>query len=382
MKSNKTSVLPALTIGKHTSPYPIIQGGMGIRISASRLASAVANAGGIGVVSTVALGLDSPYYKKEGATSKDYFRANILALQDELKMAKQISPKGVIGVNCMVAITDYEDMVRTSAEYGADIIFSGAGLPVNLPDYVKDYPDVAIVPIISSVKAASIIIKKWERLHKRMPDAYVVETPNYAGGHLGARPEDITDPVFSLEKVVPEVLEFLEKEAKLNIPVVAAGGIFDHQDVLRMIGLGAHGVQLGSRFVCTYECDADDLFKDVFMKAKKEDIVIVKSPVGMPGRAIRSEFTERFEKGLDVDDKCFAKCLKHCACRDNRETYCIASVLDKAQRGNLAEGLFFAGSNAWRIKKIVSVKELMNELVGIQEGVEVSSPSESVSRTS
>ncbi len=368
MNSNKNSILPSLTIGKHTSKYPIIQGGMGIRISASKLASAVGNAGGIGVVSTVALGLDSPYYKKDGATSKDYFRANILALRDELRMTRERSPHGIFGVNCMVAITDYEDMVRTSAEYGAQIIFSGAGLPVNLPEIVKEYPDVAIVPIISSVKAASIIIKKWERLHKRMPDAYVVETPNYAGGHLGARPDEISDPVFSLEKVVPEVLEYLQKEAQLNIPVIGAGGIFYHKDVLRIMALGAHGVQLGSRFVGTFECDADDRFKEMFMKAKEEDIVIVKSPVGMPGRAIRSEFTERFEKGLEVDDKCFAKCLKHCACRDKRETYCIASVLDKAQRGNLEEGLFFAGTNAWKIKKIVSVKELMDELIGVREG--------------
>jgi nitronate monooxygenase len=379
MNSNKTSILPSLTIGKHTSKYPIIQGGMGIRISASKLASAVGNAGGIGVVSTVALGLDSPYYKKEGATSKDYFRSNILALRDELRMTREISPHGIFGVNCMVAITDYEDMVRTSAEYGAQIIFSGAGLPVNLPDYVKEYPDVAIVPIISSVKAASIIIKKWERLHKRMPDAYVVETPNYAGGHLGARPDEISDPIFSLEKVVPEVLEFLQKEAQLNIPVIAAGGIFYHKDVLRIMALGAHGVQLGSRFVGTFECDADDRFKEMFMKAKEEDIVIVKSPVGMPGRAIRSEFTERFEKGLEVDDKCFAKCLKHCACRDKRETYCIASVLDKAQRGNLEEGLFFAGTNAWKIKKIVSVQDLMDELIGIRQATQEVEPSTSIS---
>ncbi len=366
MKSHKTSSLPSLTIGKYTSKYPIIQGGMGIRISASKLSAAVANAGGIGVVSTVALGLDSPYYTKEKATSKDYFSANILALQDELKMARKLSPKGIIGVNCMVAISDYEQMVRTSAEFGAQIIFSGAGLPFGLPDFVSDYPDVAVVPIISSVKAASIIIRKWERVHKRMPDGFVVETPNSAGGHLGAKPEEITDPDFSLEKVIPEVLSYLDKEAQLKIPVVGAGGIFNHEDILKMMGLGAHAVQLGSRFVCTDECDASDEFKELFMKAKKEDIVIVKSPVGMPGRAIRNEFTERFEKGLDVDDKCFAKCLKHCACRDNRETYCIASVLDKAQRGNIAEGLFFAGSNAWRIKKIVPVQTLMDELVGIR----------------
>ena len=356
--------LPSLTIGRHTSRIPIIQGGMGIRISASRLASAVANAGGIGVVSTVALGLDSPYYTKEGATSKDYFRANILALQDELRMTRERSPKGIFGVNCMVAITDYEDMVRTSAAHGAQIIFSGAGLPVNLPEYVKDHPDVAIVPIISSVKAASIIIKKWERLHRRMPDAFVVETPNCAGGHLGARADEISDPVFRLEKVVPEVVDYLRKEVQLDIPVVAAGGIFYHQDILRMLRLGANGVQLGSRFVATHECDASMNFKEMFIHSKEEDIVIVKSPVGMPGRAIRSEFTERFEKGLEVDDKCFAKCLKHCACRDKRETYCIASVLDKAQRGNLESGLFFAGTNAWKIKKIVSVQELMDELVG------------------
>jgi nitronate monooxygenase len=380
MKPHKNSILPSLTIGKYTSKYPIIQGGMGIRISASKLSAAVANAGGIGVVSTVALGLDSPYYTKEKATSKDYFSANILALQDELKMARQLSPKGIIGVNCMVAISDYEQMVRTSAEFGAQIIFSGAGLPFGLPDYVSDYPDVALVPIISSVKAASIIIRKWERLHKRMPDGFVVETPNSAGGHLGAKPEEITDPNFSLEKVIPEVLSYLDKEAQLKVPVVGAGGIFDHEDILKIMGLGAHGAQLGSRFVCTDECDASDEFKELFMKAKKEDIVIVKSPVGMPGRAIRSEFTERFEKGLDVDDKCFAKCLKHCACRDNRETYCIASVLDKAQRGNTAEGLFFAGSNAWRIKKIVPVQTLMDELVGIRVDSEKVADSEPVSR--
>lgn len=376
--SGKTS-LPSLTIGKYTTQYPIIQGGMGIRISASKLASAVANAGGIGVVSTVALGLDSPYYNKEGATSKDYFKANILALQDELRMARQNAPSGVIGVNCMVAISDYEDMVRTSAASGANIIFSGAGLPFGLPELVKDHPDVAIVPIISSVKAASIIIRKWEKVHKRMPDAFVVETPNSAGGHLGAKPDEISSEEYRHDKVIPELLEYLENDVHLKIPVVAAGGIFTHEDILSVMKLGTHGVQLGSRFVCTYECDASEKYKELFMNARKEDIVIVKSPVGMPGRAIRSEFTERFEKGLDVDDKCFAKCLRHCACRDRRETYCIASVLDKAQRGNLAEGLFFAGSNAWRIKKIVSVKDLMDELVGIVEASSENLAQETVS---
>ena len=353
------TALPPLRIGKHLAPYPIIQGGMGIRISGANLASAVANAGGIGIISAVCLGLNSPYYP-----TGNLFKANRLALIDEITKARQLSPQGIIGINVMVAVRDYETLVRTAAESGIDLNISGAGLPLHLPEYTADHPDVALVPIISSIRAAKVICRKWERQYKRLPDAFVVENPNRAGGHLGAKYGELSSSKLEAEQVIPELVNYLQNELGQDIPVIAAGGIWDRYDIDCVMALGAKGVQIGTRFITTDECDADLHYKEFHLNASSEDVQIVPSPVGMPGRALHNQFVEKvLQDSPDLDKKCLANCLQVCRCRDTQETYCIVRALDRAARGNVEEGLIFAGTNAGRAEKIVPVKELMAELI-------------------
>jgi nitronate monooxygenase len=354
--------LPALRLGRHIAKLPVVQGGMGIRISASRRASAVAREGGVGVIASVALGLNSPYYHKK----KDYFEANKLALRDEIEMARKAAPEGVIGVNCMVAITDHEAMARTAAESGADVIISGAGLPLNLPAYAKDQPECALVPIVSTAKAARLICRRWEHAHGRLPDGFVVENPNTAGGHLGARRQELGNPEYELEKVIPEICAYLDGEG-YDIPVLAAGGIWTRDDIDRIMAKGAAGVQMATRFICTHECDADDNFKQQFLHRAAADVVIVDSPAGLPGRAIATEFVHRVdEKAPDVAMQCFANCLRKCLCRDDKVTFCIAHALDRAQRGDVHDGLFFTGTNLARSQAIVSVREVLTDLCAVR----------------
>jgi len=343
-----------LTIGKKKIRIPVIQGGMGIGVSRSGLAGAVANNGGVGVIASVALGLISPYFKKKS----DYYQSNKLALRDEVRKAREIAGSGLIGVNCMVAINDYEDMVRVSAENGADLIISGAGLPTSLPGLTKDYPDVALVPIVSSVKAAQVIIKKWERNYSRIPDAIIYEHPRYAGGHLGADAKELDDPKYDFSRVIPDLVEAVKPFG--SIPIVAAGGIWSVSDIKKVMSLGASGVQMASRFVCTYECDAAIQFKELYLSSCDEDLTIVHSPVGLPGRAIKTAFLKSGKKAKGRG--CMANCLKVCAKRDTGEDFCIALALKKAVTGDLKNGLFFAGTNAPKSSKMVSVAELMNEL--------------------
>ena len=353
------TILPALRIGKHIAPYPIIQGGMGIRISAANLASAVANAGGMGIISAVGLGLNSPYFKKH-----KLFEANRLALIDEIEKARHLSPEGILGVNVMVAVRDYETLVRTSAESGINLIISGAGIPLKLPEYTANYLDVALVPIISSIRAAKIICRKWEKLYNRLPDAFVVENPNRAGGHLGAKSHELGNPALNSEQVIPDLVKYLRSEVGSDIPVIAAGGIWERSDIDRVLSLGAKGVQIGTRFITTEECDADRRYKEFHLQASPEDIVIAPSPVGMPGRVIRNTFAEKaIACDPDLEQRCIANCLEFCKCRDLKETYCIIQALDKAARGDVENGLIFAGSNAGRAEKIMPVAELMQELI-------------------
>ncbi len=349
--------LPPLKLGRHESRLPIIQGGMGIKVSGGRLAGAVAREGGTGIIAAVALGLSSPYYKKKS----DYFNANKLALADELAMARKAAPDGVIGVNCMVAITDHEAMVRTAAENGADVIISGAGLPLNLPSYTKDFPDCALLPIVSSEKAARLLCRRWGHTHKRLPDALVVEDPNTAGGHLGVKRADLGDPAYGLDRVVPEIVEYLQGEG-FDIPVISAGGVWDRDDIDQQFAYGASGVQMATRFITTFECDADDRFKAQYLKRKADDVVIVDSPAGLPGRAVSSAFVERLQGDGDIEMQCFANCLRKCICRDEKETFCIAHALNEAQHGNLEDGLFFTGTNLYRSEAIVPVRDLLTEL--------------------
>ena len=343
-----------LTIGKKKIRIPVIQGGMGIGVSRSGLAGAVAKNGGVGVIASVALGLISPYFKKKS----DYYEANKLALRDEVKKAREIAGSGIIGVNCMVAISDYEDMVRVSVENGADLIISGAGLPTSLPALAAGYPDVALVPIVSSVKAAQVLIKKWERSYSRIPDAIIYEHPRYAGGHLGASHQELEHPKYDFSRVIPDLVEAMKPHG--NIPIIAAGGIWSVDDIKRVMALGASGVQMASRFVCTYECDAAIQFKELYLSSGDEDLTIVHSPVGLPGRAIKTAFLKSGKKAKGKG--CMANCLKVCAKRDTGEDFCIALALKKAVTGDLKNGLFFAGTNAARSNKMVSVAELMEEL--------------------
>jgi NAD(P)H-dependent flavin oxidoreductase YrpB (nitropropane dioxygenase family) len=354
--------LPSLKIGDLIARLPIIQGGMGVGVSGSKLAGAVAKAGGVGIISGVQIGYREPDFET------NTLEANIRAMKSELKAARETSPDGIIGVNLMVAITHYDEMVKASIDGGADIIISGAGLPMNLPKLVEG-SNMKIAPIVSSGKAATLIIKNWTKKYSRLPDLVVVEGPE-AGGHLGFKREELDeDKKRPLEDIVKEVIEAVavfEEEHGKKIPVIAAGGIYTGEDIARFIKLGAAGVQMGTRFVATEECDADPKYKQAYLDAKKEDIQIIISPVGMPGRAVRNKLIKSVEGGRIPPKRCY-DCIKKCNPKDT--PYCISKALIDAVEGNVDEGLIFVGSNAYRLEKIVSVEELMNELVSEAEKI-------------
>jgi len=344
-----------LRMGELTARIPIIQGGMGVGVSMSGLAAAVANQGGVGVIAAAGIGMLEP----DGFSN--FLEANVRALRREIRKAREMS-KGILGVNIMVALSNFGDMVRTAVEEKVDIIFSGAGLPLNLPEFLKPGGTTKLVPIVSSARAASLLIRKWLGKYGYLPDAFVVEGP-LAGGHLGFKPEQIQDPDYSLDKLIPEVIAEVrpfEVERQKDIPVIAAGGIYTGADIHAFIELGVAGVQMATRFVCTEECDASPEFKKTYLASRKEDLVIIKSPVGMPGRAIRNQYTDDVEAGKKKPFKCPYHCIVTC----NRQSspYCIALALISALKGRLKHGFAFAGANAFRATKIVPVKELMADL--------------------
>lgn len=348
--------MPKLLIGDLNIPVPIIQGGMGVGISLSGLSSAVANQGGVGVIAAAMPGIHEPDIATDPAA------ANIRVLTREIRKAKQLT-QGVLGVNIMVALTHYADMVRTSIAEGIDIIFSGAGLPLDLPGFLTPESNTKLVPIVSSARAAKIICKKWMAKYDYLPDAFVVEGPK-AGGHIGFKAEQIDDPEFSIENLVNQVIDILkpiEAKHQRKIPVIAAGGVYTGQDIYTFIKRGAAGVQMGTRFVATHECDADDAFKQTYIDAEKGDMVIIKSPVGMPGRAVGNAFIDAANAGQKTPFKCPYHCLK--TCNPQKSPYCIAIVLGNARKGKLKHGFAFAGENAYRVDKIMSVKELMDSLI-------------------
>lgn len=347
--------MKVLNIGGLKVPSCIIQGGMGVGISLSGLASAVANEGGVGVISAAGLGM---LHKDP---SQDYLANCISGLRHEIRTSRQ-KTSGLIGVNIMVALTNYDDLVRTSIEEGIDIIISGAGLPLDLPKYLTPGCKTRLVPIVSSARAAALICNKWLANYNYLPDAVIVEGPK-AGGHLGFKLEQIFDENFKLEKLIPEVVSVVNQIATLNekeIPVIAAGGIYSGADMLKIMNLGASGVQMGTRFVTTDECDASDEFKQAYLNAKKEDVTIIKSPVGMPGRAIKSPFLEEVLAGKRQPKTCPVNCIR--TCDINTAPYCIIASLTSALRGNFRRGYAFAGSNVWRTDKIIPVKELMQAI--------------------
>ncbi|MBI5020812.1 MAG: nitronate monooxygenase [Ignavibacteriales bacterium] len=355
--------MKSLQIGNLHIPVPVIQGGMGVGISLSGLAAAVANEGGIGVISSAGLGL---LYKE---SSKDFLEASILGLREELRKARE-KTGGVIGVNIMVAMSNFADMVKTAIAEKTDIIFAGAGLPLDLPGFLKKDSVTKLAPIVSSARAAKIICEKWKKNYDYLPDAIVVEGPK-AGGHLGFKPEQIEDKDYSLEKLIPEVVhEVRQIEEMYNqpIPVIAAGGIYTGKDIYDIMQLGASGVQMGTRFVTTDECDASDAFKQSYIDAKSEDIEIIKSPVGMPGRAIMSNFLEKVKQGKKQPLQCPFQCIK--TCEISSSPYCIITALINALKGNFEKGYAFAGANAFKATRITSVKELIQSLISEFKAVE------------
>lgn len=342
-------------IGDLNIPVPIIQGGMGVGISLSGLASAVANMGGIGVISTVAIGLT------ENNSKSNYRLNNINVLRNEIRKARELS-HGILGVNIMSVLTNFSDMVMTSIEEGIDIIFSGAGLPLDLPKYLGKGIKTKLVPIVSSSRAASIICNKWMQNFNYLPDAFVVEGPK-AGGHLGFKADELLDDSNKLENLLSDVLEVtseIKEKYNKEIPVIAAGGIYSGHDMFQIMKQGAVAVQLGTRFAATEECDASIEFKKAFIDANEEDIKIIKSPVGMPGRTIFNQFLQEAIDGKRKPESCKNNCIK--SCNPKTTSYCISDALLAAYKGNLDDGFVFTGANAGKVKEISTVSKIFTEL--------------------
>ena len=347
---------PSLKIGDLTARVPIVQGGMGVGISLSGLASAVAEAGGIGITAANAIGMIEPNYFKDGRA------ANLRALHREIRKTRAATD-GIIGVNIMVAVNDFHEMMDLAIEEKVDLLVMGAGLPIkDLPVEKMRENGVKAVPIVSSVRATELIFKMWKKIYNDVPDAVVFEGP-LAGGHIGFTEEQINDPEFQLETIVPGIVEALipfEAEFGRKIPVIAAGGIYNGADIHAALNLGASAVQMGTRFVATEECDAADEFKQAYVEAEEDQIGIIKSPVGMPGRAIRNDFITDSEEGKRPAFRCAWKCLSTCKADDAK--YCISIALNNARQGNMRQGFVFAGANAHRVRDIVPVASLIGEL--------------------
>lgn len=364
------SLLRPLKIGGKTVPVPVIQGGMGVGVSLSGLAGAVAGCGGIGVISTAQIGYRDPGF------DADPIGCNLRAIGEEVGKAREIAGKtagemsasgsrsipGLIGVNIMVATKRYEDYVKAAVEAGADLIISGAGLPMTLPELAGN-TRTKLAPIVSSLKSAQVIVKYWMKKYDRLPDLVVIEGP-LAGGHLGFTPDELADIEGlhygeEIGRIVSHVKECGERIGK-EIPVVVAGGIYTREDAEKCFALGASGVQMATRFVTTYECDAADAYKQTYIDAEKEDIVIVKSPVGMPGRAISNEFMERAANGRIPHGRCHS-CIV--TCKPAETPYCITDALVNAVKGDVEHGLLFCGANAYRAKRLEHVADIMREFI-------------------
>ena len=349
MRTAKT--IQSLQIGNLVINPPIIQGGMGVRVSRAGLASAVANEGGAGIIASVGLG------DFENLAKNQFIESVNNALRDEIRRARSLT-NGIIGVNVMVVLSNYEELVKVCVEEKVDLLICGSGLPLDLPKLTEG-TDIKLIPIVSSARALNIIYRKWKQNYNRVPDAVILEGP-MAGGHLGFAYNDIvSETTATLEQLVKELVEFTETLDE-KIPVIAAGGIFDGHDIARFLKLGASGVQMATRFVCTDECDVDDNFKQAYLSARKEDIAIIKSPVGLPGRVIKNEFTARMMNGETIPFRCSHHCLRSCDPRT--APYCIAKVLVNASKGIFDNAFVFAGANAYRCNEIVPVRTLMNQL--------------------
>ena len=357
-------MLKELRIGDMVAKLPIIQGGMGVGVSLSRLAGAVAKEGGVGVISTAQIGFEEKNFEQDQA------EANLMAIRRHIKRAKELAcGNGLVGVNIMVALKHYRDHVKAAVAAGADVIISGAGLPMDLPALVSEKVHTKIAPIVSSKRAANLILKMWSRKYDRTADFIVVEGPK-AGGHLGFSNEQLCDMEhidYDAEiKDIIDCTKTYEEKYHIHIPVIVAGGVFDHGDIEHMMGLGADGVQIASRFVATEECDASDAYKKAYIDASSSDVKIIQSPVGMPGRAIRNEFINGLEKAKKPISKCY-NCLEKC--NPAKVPYCITKALIAAVKGDLENGLIFCGANVGRIDHMTTVHELMCELASTQTPV-------------
>ena len=345
-----------IRIGEKITKIPLIQGGMGVGVSLGRLAGTVAREGGIGIISSAQIGYMEEDFDRAPA------EANIRAIESEMRKARKISPEGIIGYNVMTALKEHADHVKAAVRAGADIIISGAGLPTDLPALTEG-SSTKIAPIVSTDKSANVILKYWDRKYKRTADLVVIEGPE-AGGHLGFKKEELAEYTpeaygQEIQKIISTVKKYAEKYGT-EIPVVVAGGIYDSSDVKRVMSLGADGVQVATRFVTTEECDADIRYKEAYINASKEDIMIVKSPVGMPGRAIMNPFMKQVEEGGKIPHSPCHRCLAKCSPADI--PYCITDGLIEAVKGNVEKGLLFCGAKAWRAEKIDTVREAVQEL--------------------
>lgn len=355
----------SLKIGKHNIEIPIVQGGMGVGISWDQLAGSVSKEGGLGVISSVGTGYyDNKKYTQRLVTERPLEVENFYSKESLKKIfenARKICGDKPLACNVLYAINDYGRVVTDSCEAGANIIITGAGLPTNMPEFTVDYPDVALVPIVSSAKALKIICKRWKKRYDRLPDAVILEGPK-SGGHQGFTYEQCSLEENQLENLVKPVVE--EAANWGDIPVIAAGGVWDKTDIEEMMSLGASGVQMGTRFIGTHECDAHKNFKDVLLNAKEEDIQLMGSPVGYPARGVRTNLTSLVEKREGPAIKCISNCVAPCnrGVEAKEVGFCIADRLSDAYEGNLELGLFFSGTNGYRINEIISVKELMKKL--------------------
>lgn len=338
-----------LRIGNLHARIPVIQGGMGVGVSLSGLAGAVAAAGGVGVISTAQIGYREPEFDSNSIA------CNLRAIRKEIARAREIAGGGIIGVNIMTATKKYEEYVKAAVGAGVDLIISGAGLPMTLPEFSGD---TKIAPIVSSRKSLSVIARYWMKKYRRKPDLVVIEGPE-AGGHLGFRREEIE--AYTVSKTMDydeEVRAVIGLAKELGTPAVVAGGVYTRADMEHYLAMGADGVQMGTRFVTTKECDASDAYKQAYIDARKEDIVLVKSPVGMPGRAIHNTFLDKVAAG-----ERFMKGCRQCVstCNPAATPYCITEALINAVKGRLDKGLIFCGSNACRADKIETVADIMEE---------------------
>jgi nitronate monooxygenase len=359
-----------LKIGKHTIENPIVQGGMGLGISWDKLAGTVSLEGGLGVVSTVGTGYyDNSKFSKKDISSRPFEVENFYSkegLNAIIANSRKICGAKPLGVNILYAINDYARVIKDACEAGADIIITGAGLPTNMPEFTADYPDIALVPIVSSAKALKIICKRWTQRYNRLPDAIVVEGP-LSGGHQGFTYEQCGMEEYQLENLIGPIKE--EIKAWGDFPLIAAGGVWDHEDIKKMMALGADGVQMGTRFIGTHECDADQNFKEVILNSTKESIKLFKSPVGYPARGVRTNLIQMVEKKEGPAIRCISNCVSPCHRGQEAKAvgYCIADRLSDAYLGKVETGLFFTGANGYKLNEIISVKELIAKLVHGEE---------------